>query len=105
MTPLDPDHPAVRHVEVCVRDVEKPDLGQREVNLSELRELKRRGVGDLQSQAFREIERHIDIEDHIGETVAEIYIDVDGWAYAIRYHVEVPVKQRIRDLFLRGRSS
>ena len=102
MTPLDPDHPAIRHIRVCVRDVKEPDLGQRQVNPSELSELKRRGVGDLQAQAFCEIERHIGIEDHIGETVADIYIDVDGWAYAVRYHVEVPIKQRIRDLFAGG---
>ena len=105
MIPRDRNHPAVRHIGVCVRDVEEPDLGKRETNPSELGELKRRGVGDLQGDAFREVEQRVDLEDHVGETIAEVYIDVGAWEYAVEYHVEVPIKQRLCRLFFPGWSS
>lgn len=105
MIPRDPNHPAVRYVELCVRDVEEPDLGKRETNLSELNELKRRGVGDLEAEAFREVKQRVAFKDHVGETIAEVFIDVEAWEYAVEYHVEVTIKQRLCRLFFPGRSS
>lgn len=98
MIPRRPDHPAVRYVKLCVRDVEQPDLGKRETNSSELNELKRRGVGDLETEAFREVKQRVAFEDHLGETIAEVFIDVEAWTYAIEYRVDVPLKQRLRNL-------
>jgi len=105
MIPRDSNHPAVRYVELCVRDVEDPDLGKRWTTSSELNELKRRGVGELESDAFSEVKQRIDFGDHVGETIAEVYIDVEAWEYAVEYHVEVPIKQRLCRLLFPGWSS
>ena len=102
MIPRRPNHPVVRYVELCVRDIDEPDLGKRETNPSELNELKRRGVGDLEAEAFREVEQRVAFEDHVGETIAEVFIDVEAWTYVIEYRVEVPLKQRLRNLLTGG---
>jgi hypothetical protein len=102
MIPRDSNHPVVRYVEVCVREVEEPDLGKRETVPSELSELKRRGVGDLQADAFREVEQRVVLNDHVGQTIAEVFIDVEEWEYVIEYRVEIPLKQRLRNLLIGG---
>ena len=105
MIPRDPNHPAVRYVELCVRDIDEPDLGKRETNPSELNEFKRRGVGGLEAEAFREVKQRVAFEDHVAETIAEVFIDVEEWTYAINYHVKIPLKQRLCRLFFRRGSS
>ena len=105
MIPRDPNHPAVWYVKLCVRDIDEPDLGKIETNPSELNELKRRGVGDLEVEAFREVKQRVAFEDHVGETIAEVFIDVEEWTYAIEYRVEVPIKQRLCRLLFPGWSS
>jgi hypothetical protein len=98
MIPRDPKHPDVRYVKLCVRNIDEPDLGKAETTPSELNELKRRGVGDLEAEAFCEVKQRVAFEDHVGETIAEVFIDVEEWEYAVEYHVEVPLKQRLRNL-------
>jgi hypothetical protein len=93
--PRDPDHPDIRWEEICVRDVETPDIGIRNTTVSECSGLSSRGVGSILSDAHQEIEDRLDLEEYVGETVAEVYCDVDRFEYAIEYHVDVPLKQRV----------
>lgn len=56
--------------------------------------LKSRGKGDLYTQAKEEIEEIVDLEDHVGEEVATVTVDVDAWMFSIDYHVDVQGQNR-----------
>lgn len=73
----------------CVRDVDVPDIGIAEMPTAPKAGLKSRGSGDLWSRATDDIEETIDIEEHVGEEVAEVAIDVDEWDYHVEYLVDV----------------
>jgi len=94
--PCNPDHPHIRWELISVRDVDEPDIGIRDTNLSDVSELKRRGVGSLLAHAHREVEDRLDLDEYVGEAVAEVYCDVEEWDYAIVWRVEIPLRQRIR---------
>jgi len=94
----DVDHDRVSAREYCVRDVDEPDLGIRMHNMADVESHVYAGVGDLFSAASDQIENRIDLEEHVGETVATVYADLDAWEYAIDWHVDPPLKQRLREL-------
>lgn len=97
----DADAPEIRWERVCVRDVETPDLGIKDSITSDVGELKARGVGDLLVDAHRDIEERIDLEEHVDEVVAEVFVDVESWEYEIEMLVDEPMYVTARRL-LRG---
>ncbi len=101
MIPRDPTHPHVRWERVTVRDVADPDLGIADrTSAQAVSELKRRGVGQSLSAAHEQIKREIVLEDHVGDPVAEVFVDVSapGHPYDIEWLVRRPVRRRLLDL-------
>jgi len=70
-------NPAFYYADGC-KDLPSPEPG-----------LKRRGVGDLHSAATDEIAERVDLEEHVGEVVATVTVDVDAWDYRIDWEVDV----------------
>lgn len=93
----DAHHPDVGRYEFVVRDVDEPDLGIQAWDGPEM-SLAARGFGELQGAASDEIEHRLDLQDHVGEHVATVWIDVDAWEYSIYWEVEAPILQRVRDI-------
>lgn len=83
--PSDPDVGCQRY---CVRDVEEPDLGISEYVSSPKWSISAYGSGELWGAASDEIKDRIDFEDHVGEDVAVVTIDVDAWDFQIDWLVE-----------------
>ena len=107
MIPRDPDHPHVRWELIVVRDVDEPDLGVADSEpATGVSDLKVRGVGSELSDAYDEIKAQIDLANHVGEPVAEIFVDVSdpGFAYTIEWRVTHPVRRRIHGLIRGWRS-
>lgn len=75
-----------------VRDVDEPDLGIRTwYPADEATELELHGIGHTFSDATDEIEDRLDLDDHVGERVATVLIDLDESKseYYIDWHVDV----------------
>lgn len=47
-----------------------------------------RGSGFLMLRAFDELKRDVDPDDHRGEVVGTVAIDVDEWTYTVRREVD-----------------
>lgn len=50
--------------------------------------MKRRGVGHLHTQATDEIRERIDLDEHVGDVVATVTVDVDAWEYRIDWEID-----------------
>jgi len=76
--------------EYLVRDVAEPDLGiGQHYPASEASDLERRGIGLEFSRAADEIRDRVDLQDHIGETIATVCIDFDSdQPYFIHWHIQ-----------------
>ncbi|WP_415381451.1 hypothetical protein [Halosimplex sp. TS25] len=96
----DETDPMVGRYEYVVRDVDQHDLGIQDWIPPESC-LKTRGYGELKVAASDEIERRLDLEEHVGEHIATVWIDCDAWEYSIYWEVEPPINQRFRDLVRR----
>ena len=105
MIPRDPDHPHVRWERFVVRDINDPDLGVRAQRSCDLPDLKWWGVGSLLADAYNEIEDRLVLENYVGEAIAEVYVDVEDWTYAVEYLVEIPLRQRLRRIIIPLRSN
>jgi hypothetical protein len=100
---IKPEDPRVDAETYCVRDVDEPDLGIRDWNpAEEATDLERRGIGHTYSEATDEIEQRLQLEEHVGETVATVMIDFDATKneYQIDWHVDVdrPLLERVREV-------
>lgn len=85
----DPADADVGKKRYCVRDVEEPDLGIREFVSSPAWTLKAHGCGDLYTAAGNEIRERVDFDEHVGEEIAVVTVDVDAWEYRIEWLVDV----------------
>ena len=94
----DPLDPVVGRYEYVVRDVEEPDLGIQRWE-PPTPSLKSRGSGDLKARASQEIQERLALEEHVGEHVATVTIDVNAWEFDIHWEVEPPLRQRFVDGF------
>lgn len=87
---LDPEADHVGVYEVVIRDVDKTTpWGKRIVNGIEHKPPATNGCGHLRADAFDEVEERLDdVDEHRGEVVATIAIDVDAWEYHVRMEVD-----------------
>lgn len=85
---FDADHIGV--YEVVVRDVvDSYDWGKRVVDGFEHRPPATNGSGHLRADAFDEAKEQIDdVDEHRGEVIATVAIDVDAWEYHVRMEVD-----------------
>ena len=94
--------PRIETETYCVRDIDdrEPDLGV--VDRSKATgasDLERRGIGFEFSDATDEIEDRLDLEEHVGETIATVVIDFDSdERYSIEWHVEKCLSERVREV-------
>lgn len=82
-----PRHADIGYRRMVVRDTDSDVLGKT-LTCSPADGLKCRGCGQLWSAASDEIRERIDQDEHAGEPVADIWINVDEWEYHIDWLVE-----------------
>jgi len=82
-----PRHADIGYRRIVVRDTDSDVLGKT-ATCSPEPGLKYRGCGELWSAASDEIRERIDQDEHAGEPVADVWINVDTWEYRIDWLVD-----------------
>jgi hypothetical protein len=82
-----PRHADIGYRRIVVRDTDSDVLGKTATCSTEMG-LKARGCGELWSAASDEIRDRIDQDEHAGEPVADVWINVDLWTYRIDWLVD-----------------
>ena len=84
---LDPDDDLVEYLVIIVGP--RGNARIRERNSHEWQGLKSHGIGELQSDAINELWSTADADDlEAGETVGEVYLNVEEWEYKISTEVK-----------------
>ena len=85
---FDADHIGVYELIVC-EDADRYTWRKNAVNNYEADPPSTNGAGHLRADAFDEAKEQIDdVDDHRGEVIATVAIDVDAWEYHVRMEVD-----------------
>ena len=84
---LPPEHEDIGLKRYSIREC-KHDLGIREFFETPDSGVKSWGSGELHASASDEIRDRVDLEEHVGEAVADVWINVEEWEYRIEWLVD-----------------
>jgi len=86
---LDTDADHIGVYELVVRDVDSQiPWGKQLVSDFERNPPATNGYGHLLNDAFGELKEGVEPEEHVGEVVGRVAIDVDDWSFTVRREID-----------------